>query len=119
MEYDNLHDEVDTLERYLATERVFDNAFIAAFVAWYKNHQFDRDSFVGDIGENGNKKESHFYSFLSSIKRPECFDLIYELFIHQKEQRIKQSKEPYFMKLLVFFTISQMEFISIHKPFDP
>eukprot|EP01083_Nonionella_stella_P064725 168981_1 len=120
MEYENLHDEVDTLERYLATtERVFDDAFIASFVAWYKDNHFDRDSLVADIGEQGHKNESHFYSFLVSIKREECFELIYELFAHQKEQRIKQSKQLYYMKLLVFFTISQTEFISIHKPFDP
>eukprot|EP01083_Nonionella_stella_P318708 1166317_1 len=117
MEYDNLYDEVDTLERYLVTTESV--AFNTAFVAWYNKHQFNRDSLVADIGEDGDKDESHFYSFLVAINRPECFELIYELFAHQNEQRIRQSKEPYYMKLLVFFTISQTEFISIHNPFHP
>eukprot|EP01083_Nonionella_stella_P175956 614345_1 len=117
MEYDNLNDEVDALGRYLTTESAFDNAFIAALDAWYKNNEYDRDSLVSDIGEHGDKDESNLYSFLLSIERPTYFDLIYELFIHQKEQRLKQLKEPYYMKLLHFFTISQTQFISIYKPF--
>eukprot|EP01083_Nonionella_stella_P311727 1112467_1 len=117
MEYDSLNDEVDVLERYLATDNVFDDAFIAAFVAWYKNNQFDRDSLVADIGERGDKNESNIYSFLLSIKQPKYFELIYESL--SNNQRLKQSKELYYMKLLQFFTMAQSEFISIYNPFHP
>eukprot|EP01083_Nonionella_stella_P126369 382451_1 len=117
MEYDSLNDEVDALERYLATDSVFDDAFIAAFVAWYKDNQFDRDSLVEDIGEGGDKNESNIYSFLLSIKRPKYFELIYELF--SNNERLNRSKELYYMKLLQFFAISQSEFISIHNTFHP
>eukprot|EP01083_Nonionella_stella_P260341 887817_1 len=79
LEYDSLNDEVDALERYLATDNAFDDAFITDFVAWFKDNQFDRDSLVADIGERGDKNESNIYSFLLSIKHPKCFELIYEL----------------------------------------
>eukprot|EP01083_Nonionella_stella_P176976 620718_1 len=117
LEYDSLNDEVDALERYLATDNAFDDAFITDFVAWFKDNQFDRDSLVADIGERGDKNESNIYSFLLSIKHPKCFELIYELV--SNNQRLEQSKELYYMKLLHFFTISQTEFISIYNPFHP
>eukprot|EP01083_Nonionella_stella_P139514 425653_1 len=117
LEYDSLNDEVDALERYLATDDAFDDAFITEFVAWFKDNQFDRDSLVADIGERGDKNESNIYSFLLSIKHPKCFELIYELV--SNNQRLEQSKELYYMKLLHFFTISQTEFISIYNPFHP
>eukprot|EP01083_Nonionella_stella_P022113 61137_1 len=117
LEYDSLNDEVDALERYLATDDAFDDAFITEFVAWFKDNQFDRDSLVADIGERGDKNESNIYAFLLSIKHPKCFELIYELV--SNNQRLEQSKELYYMKLLHFFTISQTEFISIYNPFHP
>ena len=119
MKYDNLNDEVDALKTYvLMSEHIFDDMFLTNFDEWYNDNEFDRDALVMDIGEQGDKTQSNFYSFLLSKKMEQYFDIIYELFANQKLQRLKQLNDPYYIKLLHFFIISQTQFISIFDPFN-
>eukprot|EP01084_Bolivina_argentea_P283251 485054_1 len=110
-------DEIDSLDRYFEKSQYFDYKFNKNFYSWYKENEYDRDSLVMDIVD-GNKQQSNFYKFLKLKTNTHWFDKIYTALTQQKQERVRQLQQPYYLKLFHFFTVSQVEFISIVKPFD-
>eukprot|EP01084_Bolivina_argentea_P262137 443229_1 len=105
MEYNNSTDEIDYLYEYLNNK--VDNKFIENFTKWYKSAEYDRDSLIEDIGDQGDKIQSNFYQFLVTQNKEKYFDRIYELFKQQQQQQINQQDCPYWLKLFQNFCLAQ------------
>eukprot|EP01084_Bolivina_argentea_P259872 438687_1 len=118
IQYEDINDEIDSLERHLQTNSDCDNYFIRQFYLWYSMNEYDCDSFVEDITDIDKKTQSNFYEFLLQSEKSVYFDTIYKLLNKQKEDRLQHQKQPYYLRLFHFFTVRQVEFISISKPFD-
>eukprot|EP01084_Bolivina_argentea_P262142 443237_1 len=115
MQHDDTKDEIDYLFDYLTNDN--DDKFTETFINWYKFQEYDRDSLIYDI-DNGYKIQSNLYQFLLANSKETYFDIMYELFQQQKQQRIKHQDSPYWLKLFQNFCLSQTEFISMRQPFQ-
>eukprot|EP01084_Bolivina_argentea_P048516 89387_1 len=115
MKYNNSTDEIDYLYEYLNNKT--DNKFIANFTHWVTSNEYDRDSLIDDIGEDADKNQSNFHTFLRDQNKSEYFDTIYELFKSHQQQQINQQNCAYWLKLFQNFCLAQIEFVSIKNPF--